>query len=334
MSMPTTAFPPVLTMFVVLALSASQCFAQNGSLLIDFHGTDNGGPLGSISSDFAVHDTQLDVSLPGTSVNLYATEGPGIDPNITGVLNNGLVIEATGNFRGAGEDNPFTGNPLSFTGFNIPAASTLPSNDIPLLDGYAVATNSEDLIFEINGLEEIAAGSEIIVTVYGHGDQTNQGGLLAISYNDVIQASDSVTELPITPTPLELSDFDDTFRQFTIVTVEGVDSLLVNADGEAFFTAINAISLNIVTEQPEIVGLDGDFNEDGVVNAADYTILRDGAGLSGGADIPSDFNEFVDNFGSELPLGVSLAVTSVPEPTGLAFVATIIGFAGLRRRRS
>ena len=88
-------------------------------------------------------------------------------------------------------------------------------------------------------------------------------------------------------------------------------------------------------------GLPGDFNGDGLVNAADFTVLRDG-----GADVDSfsdGFDDFAANFGDGSSVaGVASAgsqavpfvatATAIPEPGTLMLVlaATI---AGLRRRR-
>jgi hypothetical protein len=71
-------------------------------------------------------------------------------------------------------------------------------------------------------------------------------------------------------------------------------------------------------------GLDGDFNNDGAVDAADYVFWR----KSGGT--PAAYNTWRNNFGSSSGSGAStLAEASVPEPTaafamllGLAFFAS------------
>ena len=80
------------------------------------------------------------------------------------------------------------------------------------------------------------------------------------------------------------------------------------------------------------LGIAGDFNDDGVVDAADYTIARDGGGTSG--DVLTDFNEFVANFGASSAPPEALTVSAVPEPAASALVAVMVGLAGLRRSRS
>jgi hypothetical protein len=79
-------------------------------------------------------------------------------------------------------------------------------------------------------------------------------------------------------------------------------------------------------------GITGDYNGNGAVDAADYTIWRDNLGLTGGAT-PSqgdgtgdgnvtqeDYNVWKSNFsgtGSGAGQGIALGATSVPEPSSL-----------------
>jgi hypothetical protein len=87
----------------------------------------------------------------------------------------------------------------------------------------------------------------------------------------------------------------------------------------------------------------GDFNGDGIVDAADYTVWRDnlgapdesafinGSGNGGGID-SSDYTLWRANFGNQL--SGSLVASSVPEPTGMVVVVgiTIFGCCVARAR--
>jgi GH35 family endo-1,4-beta-xylanase len=77
--------------------------------------------------------------------------------------------------------------------------------------------------------------------------------------------------------------------------------------------------------------LPGDFNGDGVVDAADYTTWRDGLGGDFG---PEGFDEWREGFGGVLGEGASLATraAAVPEPTTFALLFVFVAFAGFRRR--
>jgi len=82
-------------------------------------------------------------------------------------------------------------------------------------------------------------------------------------------------------------------------------------------------------------GLPGDFNDDGVVDAADYSIWRDHLGdgdetaLSGSGDgmngvDAGDYALWVDNFGKTLDAGAGAggsAIAAVPEPASWLLVS-------------
>jgi hypothetical protein len=71
--------------------------------------------------------------------------------------------------------------------------------------------------------------------------------------------------------------------------------------------------------------LDGDYNENGSVDAADYTVWRDGGSPD---DSIAGYNLWKANFGSS----GSGSNAAVPEPSGLLLVviACIASFVGLR----
>lgn len=96
---------------------------------------------------------------------------------------------------------------------------------------------------------------------------------------------------------------------------------------------------SLVIERPE-----GDYNDDGMVDAADYTVWRDSYGLTGSA-LAADGNgdEVVDaadyavwqnNYTSAAtPVSASLSVTA-PEPSSVVVLsAYLIGVGGVPRRR-
>lgn len=76
--------------------------------------------------------------------------------------------------------------------------------------------------------------------------------------------------------------------------------------------------------------LEGDYNGDGTVNAADYVLWRKSPGDFGG---PTGYNTWKTNFG--MSNGGSGSTTGVPEPGTLVFVALGLSLAiGCRRQRS
>lgn len=98
------------------------------------------------------------------------------------------------------------------------------------------------------------------------------------------------------------------------------------------------------TPNPELVfvPLTGDFNEDGSVDAADYTVWRDALvdmgrlpndGDTEVADA-GDYDDWKANFGASSSAVSSIAaVTAVPEPTSLAMLLLAVGLLPVCRRR-
>ena len=98
--------------------------------------------------------------------------------------------------------------------------------------------------------------------------------------------------------------------------------------GEVFFSTSDLM----IAAAP---GLAGDYNNDRVVNAADYTVWRDHVGaaagtlpndVDGGLIGPAQYARWKANFGATGPVGVA-----VPEPRLVAFV--LLGACGLSWRR-
>lgn len=83
---------------------------------------------------------------------------------------------------------------------------------------------------------------------------------------------------------------------------------------------------------PEVLA--GDYNDDGVVNAADYTVWRDGGVLVNETETPGsntieDYNVWATNYGA-----TSGSAVAVPEPMAVFSVAGALAcLAGFRRRR-
>lgn len=83
--------------------------------------------------------------------------------------------------------------------------------------------------------------------------------------------------------------------------------------------------------------LDGDYNDDGIVDAADYTVWRDNLGQSvtlpgdttPGTVVQADYDVWKNNFGATGALGAIGA--GVPEPSSIALVAAA-GIALVARR--
>lgn len=78
-----------------------------------------------------------------------------------------------------------------------------------------------------------------------------------------------------------------------------------------------------------LLALEGDFNADGTVDAADYTVWRNGLGTT---YTEADFRVWRSNLGATAGTGSSAAV-AVPEPGALALLLVGMACAVVRRRR-
>lgn len=120
----------------------------------------------------------------------------------------------------------------------------------------------------------------------------------------------------------------------------GLSQLQIQADSDAeggigTGLAIEIVRFSIVNLQ----AIDGDFNADGVVDAADYTVYRDnlngsedilrGAGDGSGTVDAGDLALWQDNYGAI----ADAAGSAVPEPTTAALLALTAAAVGVSRRR-
>jgi hypothetical protein len=89
----------------------------------------------------------------------------------------------------------------------------------------------------------------------------------------------------------------------------------------------------VVRYESAPAALAGDYNGNGVVDAADYVAWRDNPGAFGGN--PAGYNTWRANFGRTAGSGAAVAAASVPEPAAgtLVFVAISCAWSTCRRRR-
>ncbi len=126
-----------------------------------------------------------------------------------------------------------------------------------------------------------------------------------------------------------------------IGVAESLDNLLLDTPGE-YFVRVQSLGAVVQFYQLDLAStalpaLLGDYNEDGLVDAADYTLYRDTLGMSvtpfSGADgdgdglIDSDdYSVWASNFGSSTATGLA-----VPEPSGLLLLVGMLSFFQFRR---
>lgn len=219
-----------------------------GTLLVDFGGLDNGGILASTSADFQGQDAAVDL---GAAVNVINA-----DVNNAG---SGTILGVTG-IDVTADVQILNGS----SGFN--ANTGAPTSNVPILDGYVVLSNGTGASFGVTNLDGIAAGTEVLLTVYAVGDQDVQVGEVGFTLGtapEVLLAggNTSIAGTVNGDDPLVAPVIGtDTFRQVSFTKVAGVDSFEIRIDRDSRFSAINGFSLtfeNAVVPEPASMALIG-----------------------------------------------------------------------------
>jgi hypothetical protein len=183
--------------------------------------------------------------------------------------------------------------------------------------GFAVDVKGYSITSDMNALDSISWQSL--------DDQDAAGGDWAETGVDVGTSVGSLTELKTagaTNFAINKGNFFDLGALFNGTAQDLVFEYLL--DGETEFR-IGAV------EYAELAGLDGDYNGDGSVDAADYVVWRKNPGMFGDQQ---GYDNWVANFGATAGGGAG-AVGAVPEPpaTGTVIIAASIVVA-LRFRRA
>ncbi len=184
-----------------------------------------------------------------------------------------------------------------------------------------------------------------------HISSAGTGGNSVLSLDNPILADGKDLYMSATRTGLDLSfTGTDTIHSFFIDNVE---------QGSGTWGAIGAVALGADHETSLITGagwldvtgavssgVDGDYNDDGKVDAADYAIWRKNVGTSnmlphdptGGTIGSAQYDTWRTNFGGSAPgSGASLGAAAVPEPATwllVLFTTSLISGRKLGRMRT
>jgi len=312
-----------------LLLSANQILEVDEALAIDGGATlFAGGGLSTGSTDVA----------PAGQLFLGATSSHG-----TGLANGGHVVvtqpasvdgpvaNAAGGAITALEDVTFNDQVSGPGGFFGPGAITFAGGFSPGASPAGVGFEGDVVLSATNTLTIELGGTELgtehdALTIDG---TATLGGTLDVSLIDPAGGANDFT--PAAGDEFQIitaaGGIDGTFADAMLPSLGGVLAWNVNYGA-------NTVLLS--------VGLAGDYNQNGVVDAADYTVWRDN--LGGLTALPNDdtpgvgpddYTRWKNNFGMTAGSGAGVGSNAaVPEPPAvvLVFVAGLItSMSGLRR---
>ena len=197
------------------------------------------------------------------------------------------------------------------------------------IDIKAYEIRSDSGALEASGFNGIRGDSGAFPAGDGTGNGWEIGGgsganaLIEAYFSGASSLAAGVSSLPLGTAynPLTVSE-DLTFRY-------------TNSLGQVYDGRVDYVGI-----APDV--LSGDYNDNGVVDAADYAVWRDNLGSNAilpsdptpGVVNQSDYDRWVANFGDTAP-GSGSSANAVPEPTALglaSLVLAIVGAVGARRQ--
>ncbi|MEM6854049.1 MAG: dockerin type I domain-containing protein [Planctomycetota bacterium] len=219
-----------------------------------------------------------------------------------------------------------------------------------------VTYNEASLDTETPFLEGAPLADQFTVPIGGVGGTTTVAGFLLDTLTLPTVEGEPITynRAPVLVADIALED-PDTGEQIILAGILGMNFLLPSfelgsfsaVEGPFDFLSFDHPSgVLSLTLNPDVVpplALPGDYNGDGAVNAADYTIWADNFGSmanleadgnGNGVIDAADYTVWADNFGSTLgpAIGQVQTITNTPEP-GTIVVICGVGCTLLRRTR-
>lgn len=251
------------------------------------------------------HAGRLVISAPmGSEASLTINDGwlqvaeevvIGSSPEGSGSLVlNGGVLETPALNKGAGGSFTFTGGALAAAsvGFDL------------TVDGGALSPGTSVGQLHVNG--DLALAGELVIEI------ASSTEFDSVSVAGVATLGGALNVVP-------LDDFDPANGAWEILTADGFSGAF-NSITEGYAAVEQGGSLWLVASPP------GDFNTDGLVDARDYAVWRDG--LASGQYTAADYELWRGNFGVS---ALAPTAASAPEPGGAALIAALVGMAALRR---
>jgi T5SS/PEP-CTERM-associated repeat protein len=189
-------------------------------------------------------------------------------------------------------------------------------------DGGTLAPGGSPGITDVSGLFNQSAGA-LEIEIFAGGAAPAPG----VDFDQLVAESVQLGgALQIIPDEAYQPVVGDSFQIINAATsLAGQFASVLGADlggGLAFDVIVDALAHSVTLEVVQTATLEGDFNNDGRVDAADYVSWRKNDGA------PPGYNEWRTNFGSTLGSGASATVAAaIPEPASVVIAllgATIL----------
>ena len=286
------------------------------------------------------------------SINLdTAREVPAYDVQLTD--SNGTLHEVTGLSYFNGTPRPYEGiGGIDFPSFN--------SNANWLLDNVAVtngiSTQGLSLrVFEDSGMAYLTNNSGAPVAFDAYRILSESGALLSGSANwsslesqgiDGTSGNPAWTELGATSSELAEGHLGGTGTVLnpgaTISLGQIYNTSDTSQDLQLEFHVAGAPPISIFGPVSFVQGLPGDYNDDGIVDAADYTVWRNNLGapagtlandIDGGTIGTAQYQTWKSFFGASTVNATLLSAVAVPEPSSLALLVGCAALMLIGRRK-
>ncbi|MEO0531698.1 MAG: DUF4465 domain-containing protein [Planctomycetota bacterium] len=298
-------------------------FASRGVEFTNAYNTDFGSWTG-----FAYSNTS-DVTTPGYLNQFSAVTGDGAGP---GADNYGVAYGYWDLEENLYREEPFdpanADHLFALPTLRLPAARTISSAQVTNTTYAALSMQTGDQFAKPFGGESGSDPDWFKVTAYGTDEQGMPLATAVEFYLADYRSGDPADDYII-----------DAWTNWDLAALSGASQLHFNLSStDAGIFGLNTPAYFAIDDiRLEVEALPGDYNADGVVNAADYTVWRDtldnevdrrGAGadgdLSGSIDEP-DYLVWRDQYGAT-SIAMS-GVSVVPEPTTATVVVLLLAFS-------
>lgn len=192
----------------------------------------------------------------------------------------------------------------------------------------------------------LTPGESVTITF----DARGRYGIGGVAFAELftLDAGNGVTKSEILGgAPLAINEDPEVWTPFSFTTTVGPDamgglSFMLGATNGAVSMETTTMwydNVSVATESGA-VEVDGDYNDDGTVNAIDYTTWRDNLNAAagtlpndpnGGAIAAPQYTTWKGNFGTSA--AGQLTATQVPEPSAVALAVLAMGAFAICRRR-